>query len=210
MPVLLNPRHERFCQELAKAVTLEKAHKNAGFSGNRGNAFTLSNKAYIQLRLAEIIKQKNEVERKALARVTRRLEISKTRIIEEFAWVAFATAESYIDLQDGRASWKKWGDLSPPLMAAVDGVKVNEKTGAVTYRLPSLPTKLEALGKIGIELGMFVTRTDNKHSSEKRFSQLPPEERRAYAADLLARAREAIERQRVIEAQAQDVGESPG
>ena len=58
---------------------------------------------------------------------------------------------------------------------------------------------------------MFVTRTDNKHSSgEKRLSQLPPEERPAYVADLLARAREAIERQRVIEAQAQDVGESPG
>ena len=37
---------------------------------------------------------------------------------------------------------------------------------------------------------MFVTRSDNKHSFERRFSQLPPEERRAVADDLMARARE--------------------
>ena len=34
--------------------------------------------------------------------------------------------------------------------------------------------------------------------NEKRLSQMPPEERRAYIADLLGRAREAIERQRLI------------
>jgi hypothetical protein len=64
---------------------------------------------------------------------------------------------------------------------------------------------IRATELIGIELGMFVTRTDNKHSHERRASELPPEERRAYIADLLARAREAIERQRLIEARAQEV-----
>jgi hypothetical protein len=64
---------------------------------------------------------------------------------------------------------------------------------------------IRATELIGVELGMFVTRTDNKHSHEKRPSDLPPEERRAYIADLLARAREVIDRQRVIEAKAQEV-----
>jgi hypothetical protein len=40
---------------------------------------------------------------------------------------------------------------------------------------------------------------------QTRPSQLPPEERRVYIADLLARAREAIDRQRVIEAESQEV-----
>ena len=66
---------------------------------------------------------------------------------------------------------------------------------------------IRATELIGIELGMFVTRTDNKHSGEKRLSQMPPEERRAYMTDLLARAREAIDRQRTIEAEAQEVEE---
>jgi hypothetical protein len=64
---------------------------------------------------------------------------------------------------------------------------------------------IRAAELIGIELGMFVNRSDNKHSFEKRFSQLPPEEQRVVAADVLKRAREAIERQKVIEAEAQPV-----
>ena len=64
---------------------------------------------------------------------------------------------------------------------------------------------IRATELVGVELGMFTTRSDNKHSFEKRFSELPPEERRAVADDLLARAREALERHRTIEAQAQEV-----
>ena len=104
-----------------------------------------------------------------------------------------------------RPSWKDWKDLTPQQMAAVQDVQIDPKTGKVTYRLPSMSTKLEALSKVGTELGMFVTRQDNKHSFEKRFSQLPPEEQRAVAEDVLTRAREAIERQKVIEAEAQEV-----
>jgi hypothetical protein len=66
---------------------------------------------------------------------------------------------------------------------------------------------------LGIELGMFLTRTDNKHGpiyGEKRLSQMEPEERRVSLADLLARAREAIDRQRAVEAQAQEAEEGSG
>ena len=64
---------------------------------------------------------------------------------------------------------------------------------------------IRATELVGVELGMFTTRSDNKHSFEKRFSQLPPEEQRVVAQDVLTRAREAIERQKVIEAEAQEV-----
>ena len=36
---------------------------------------------------------------------------------------------------------------------------------------------IRAAELLGKELGMFVDRSDNKHSFEKRFSQLPPDER---------------------------------
>jgi hypothetical protein len=64
---------------------------------------------------------------------------------------------------------------------------------------------IRAAELIGIELGMFVNRSDNKHSFEKRFSQMNPEQQKAVAMDVLTRSREAIERQKVIEAEAQQV-----
>ena len=64
---------------------------------------------------------------------------------------------------------------------------------------------IRATELVGVELGMFTTRSDNKHSFEKRFSQLPPEERRAYADTLMDRAQEILERQKVIEAEAREV-----
>jgi hypothetical protein len=66
---------------------------------------------------------------------------------------------------------------------------------------------IRATELLGIELGMFTTRSDNKHSlnGEKGYFQLPPEERRAFMTDLLTRAREVIDRHRTIEAEAQEV-----
>ena len=64
---------------------------------------------------------------------------------------------------------------------------------------------IRATELLGIELGMFTTRSDNKHSFEKRFSQLPPEERRAVADDLMNRAQEILARHKTIEADAHEV-----
>lgn len=206
MPVLRNPRHEAFAQARAKGLSLDKSHGIAGYKVNHRNARTLTLKETIANRIDEILNERNNIERKAVARAVKQLSISKTRVLEEFAWVAFASAEQYLEHHEGRASWKKWTDLSPPQMAAVERVKVDEKTGDVLYRLPSLAAKLEALGKVGTELGMFINRQDNRHSFEKRFSDLPEDERRVVAEDLLARAREALERQRTIEAEVEEVG----
>lgn len=66
---------------------------------------------------------------------------------------------------------------------------------------------IRATELLGKELGMFIARTDNRHTHEKRYSQLPPEERRAVAEELITQARAAIERQRLLEAQARDVAD---
>jgi hypothetical protein len=54
MPVLSNPRHERFAQELAKGGSQIAAYENAGYKPDRGAASNLSAKPYISQRVAEL------------------------------------------------------------------------------------------------------------------------------------------------------------
>src|SRR5262249_51569771 len=54
MPVLGNPRHERFAQLLAQGKTATDAHELAGYRRNDGNASTLAQRPDIQVRLKAI------------------------------------------------------------------------------------------------------------------------------------------------------------
>ncbi len=54
MPVLSNPRHERFAQELAKGKSADAAYEAAGFRRHRGNAATLRANQSVQDRVAEL------------------------------------------------------------------------------------------------------------------------------------------------------------
>lgn len=66
---------------------------------------------------------------------------------------------------------------------------------------------IRATELLGKELGMFVERSANRHSFEKRYSEMPLEERRCEAERLIALAREVIaaEEARIIDGQAIDV-----
>lgn len=54
MPILSNPRHERFAQELAKGSTAENAYIEAGFKPSRPHASRLATNGNISTRVAEI------------------------------------------------------------------------------------------------------------------------------------------------------------
>lgn len=54
MPVLKNPRHERMAQGLAKGLSAEKAHVEAGFKQNRHNAAALAREEHISTRVIEL------------------------------------------------------------------------------------------------------------------------------------------------------------
>lgn len=54
MPVLTNPKHERFAQELAKGVSQVEAYATAGYAPNDGHAARLAGNGRIQARLAEL------------------------------------------------------------------------------------------------------------------------------------------------------------
>lgn len=54
MPVLTNPRWERFAQELAKGKSQAEAYETAGYEQNRGNATRLKANESVLKRVAEL------------------------------------------------------------------------------------------------------------------------------------------------------------
>jgi phage terminase small subunit len=54
MPIISNPRHERFAQELAKGKTADEAYEAAGYAQNRGNATRLKANESVVKRLSEL------------------------------------------------------------------------------------------------------------------------------------------------------------
>lgn len=54
MPMLTNPRHERFAQALAAGKTADQAYQDAGYKPSRPAASRLSTNVNVQARLAEL------------------------------------------------------------------------------------------------------------------------------------------------------------
>lgn len=61
MPVLKNPKHERFAQELARGLTLEAAYTAAGYAASRKNAQRLKTNEGVRARVSEL--QSNAAEK---------------------------------------------------------------------------------------------------------------------------------------------------
>lgn len=72
MPILSNPRHERFAQELAKGKTASEAYVDAGYKENRHNAAALAREQHIATRLQEL-----------QSRVASRVEVTLESLLRE-------------------------------------------------------------------------------------------------------------------------------
>jgi len=75
MPVLSNPKHEKYAQELAKGKSQADAYEAAGYKGDRTAASRLATNVNIQARVAEL-------QEKVAGRVVERTSISKEWVIE--------------------------------------------------------------------------------------------------------------------------------
>lgn len=54
MPILKNPKHEKFAQMVARGSTLVKAYERAGYEPNTGNATNLRKRPEVAARIEEI------------------------------------------------------------------------------------------------------------------------------------------------------------
>lgn len=90
MPVLKNPRWERFAQNLASGMSLLDAHEDAGFKPDRGNAHRLQHTDPILQRVAELLDKRERIESKATEKAIEKLAITKEAVLSELAKIGFA------------------------------------------------------------------------------------------------------------------------
>lgn len=137
MPVLSNPRHERFAQELAKGKSAAEAYVIAGYEKNTGNASTLKSQESISNRVNELLAERDEMARKATEKAAEALAIDRE-------WVLARLVEN-VD----RAM------QAVPVRLDEEG---NAANGEYRYEGSVANRALELLGK---ELGMFIDRSEN-------------------------------------------------
>jgi len=132
VPILKNPRYERFSQELAKGVPAEHAYKTAGFRPSRQGASTLRNKIDISERVTELLAQRETLHGQASAKAIERAALSKEWIIK--------------NLMDNAM-----------MCMGKKPTHVDPETGAETFDVHPMGAN-KALELLGKELGMFVER----------------------------------------------------
>lgn len=92
MPVLDNPRHERFAQELAKGKSATEAYNAAGYQGDRTAASRLSTNVNVQSRLAELQSRAAEKAVVTVEDIARQLDEDRTFARENGAAAAAVSA----------------------------------------------------------------------------------------------------------------------
>jgi hypothetical protein len=83
MPILKNPRHERFAQFLASGKTATDAYELAGYKRDDGNSSHLARNAEITGRVQEITGETLERERATAAVAAERAVVTRQSLIEK-------------------------------------------------------------------------------------------------------------------------------
>lgn len=147
MAELENLRHERFCLEYVKDLNATRAYVDAGYSpgGASQAAHNLLRKSEVQERIAELVREHSD-----------RLRVDATRVLDEYARVAFSDILSVVSVKDGAVAVKPSEEWTENEARAVAEVKTTA-TGKLTLKMHS---KLDALGKLAQHLGLLREHID--------------------------------------------------
>lgn len=177
MPVLSNPKHEIFAQELAKGKSAEEAHALAGYSQNRGNAATLKKNESILNRVAELLARRETIEVAATERAIERLAITKEAVLGELAKIGFANMADYMRVGPDGDPCLDFSSLTRDQSAALVEVTVEdfkdgrgEEARDVRRIKFKLADKKGALVDLGKHLGLFIER--HEHGGPGDFDNL--------------------------------------
>ncbi len=132
MPVLKNPKHERFAQELARGSSAAAAYETAGFKPSRPNASRLQHDENVRQRVAEILAHKEKITEKATEKAIENAALSKEWVLERLMSNVERSMQEEPVIIGGKA------------------------TGEYTYNGAVANRALELLGK---EMGMFIDRS---------------------------------------------------
>lgn len=116
MAALPNPRHERFCQEMAKGASQAKAYETAGFKPSRSAAARLFADVNIRERLAELAE-----------RTASRTELTAASITERLLKVAEIAEKTGIKFDEatGEPTESSSKHLTVLRNALMDAAKIN-------------------------------------------------------------------------------------
>lgn len=194
MPVLANPKHERFAQELAKGKAADEAYVAAGYRSNSGNAATLKGKQSISKRLAELLDRARSIEVIATERAIERLAISKERVLSELAKIGFSDIRKAVRWKSARVTEEDNPDggevlvvktIVTNMVEIVPSDEIDDATAAAIAQVTQninggvtvkLHDKRAALVDIGKHLGMFPTRVEMKVEHRKHITDYTDED----------------------------------
>lgn len=155
MPVLNNPKHERFAQELAKGVTATEAYVLVGYKNNDGNASKLATK--VQDRVKEIT-----------GKAAEKAGVTIERVLNELALIGFSNMQDYMRAGANGDPYLDFSNLSREQAAALVEVTVEdfkdgrgEESRDVRRVKFKLADKRAALVDLGKHLGMFKERVEH-------------------------------------------------
>lgn len=161
MPVLKNPKHELFAQQVAKGVALDDAYEAVGYARSSKNAARLRKNEGIQRRIEEILSQ---------AAVIAQVEVAQ--VLDELAKIAFSDVRRAIRWGDGiLVRNEETGEMQLANgVALIASDKIDDRTAAAISEISQTATgglkikfhdKKGALEMLGKHLGMFVERRVN-------------------------------------------------
>lgn len=113
MPVLANPRHERFAQERAQGKSADEAYVLAGYSKHRGNAARMSANEGIRRRVDEIVSQAAE-----------KVGITVERLLTEYACLATADITDAVEWSEAREGFRTDEETGEETPYWVQGVTI--------------------------------------------------------------------------------------
>lgn len=165
-------KHRKFVKEYIKDYNGAAAARRAGFSAKaaREQASRLLSKANIQVALK---REENKLENRFCA--------TKEKIIKELGVIGFSNIEDYIEVDDdGKVQIQNLKSLPFATARAIKSIKekskdtINRKEDELLYRETQLEfvlhDKIEALVKMGQEIGMFKTKCEVSGKDGKAIS----------------------------------------
>lgn len=157
MPVLSNPKHERFAQALAQGLSAAAAYVEAGYAKSDSNASRLSGNEKVRSRVDELLTAGAE-----------KAGVTVQRIVDELAKVGFSNMGDYLQATSGGDPFFVYDQLTAEQKAALAEVTVEDfKDGRgedardVRRIKFKLHDKLSALEKLGKHLGMFKDKVEH-------------------------------------------------
>lgn len=152
MPILSNPKHERFAQALAAGESASAAYVTAGYAANEGNAGRLNRNEQVQARVSELLNKAAE-----------KVGITQERVLNELAKIGFSDIRKVFN-EDGSAilPMSEWDDETAGAVASIKVVAKptggkDDEGRAIIEHVHEFKTwdKRAALVDIGKHLGMF-------------------------------------------------------